>query len=131
MYCNAAATDSIRSPWWMVVVMVGTFLGVGTPADYLSPANARSMRGSTARGERLVDPAVELLLVELDPAVHVTLDVALRVGALAHAQVLGVDVADGQIDDFEELASGRIRFDEFSIGDNLLLVSRETVVLAV
>src|SRR5579862_5732758 len=116
MYCSAAATDSIRSPCWMVVVMVGTFLGVGTPVDYLSPANARSVCGSTARGERLVDPTVELLLVELDPAVHVTLDVVLRIGALAHAQVLGVDVANRQLYDFEELAGGRICFDEFTVG---------------
>jgi len=39
----------------MVVVMVGTFLGVGTPRDYLSPVGATSACGPAVGGERIVE----------------------------------------------------------------------------
>jgi fumarate hydratase class II len=54
MYCSAAATDSIRSAWRMVVVMESRHFGpIEVPADRLWGAQTqRSLQNFDISGER-------------------------------------------------------------------------------
>ena len=67
----------------------------------------------------------------LDPAVHMAADIGLAALALAHAHVLGVDVLDGQLHHGEELGSGRIFLGPGFVGQDVLLIELEAVVLAI
>jgi hypothetical protein len=111
------------------VVMVGEFFYECENAPGLSqPRSASTRLRDRAPNERrlprssprLGDPAVEQRLVHPDPPVRVPFHVLLRVRALAHAQVLGVDVADGQLHHLEQLGRRRVLLDERLVGDDLL-----------
>ena len=66
-----------------------------------------------------------------NPALHVAFDVGGLVFAVFHAQVLGVDVAHGQLHDGKEPGGVGVRVGKCLVGHDLLLVGDEAVVFAI